>query len=201
MRKSVHLFATLAVSALLFAGCSQQTETPTNPDDQGNTNQTPPPAPPGETPDPPGEQTPDEPKTEAEIQTEIRGKLARMTDPSGYILPTDANGHVAGLTSLDEVAEALRKKGYTQEIAIRLANSFYKEQSGGAVGIIATEGEKGVFERDKEATFTKKNKNVWLVEQEHPENGLWEPHIAVFEMEVLKDGTYRLNRWETRPLR
>ncbi|HEU4962655.1 MAG TPA: hypothetical protein VFV52_02205 [Bacilli bacterium] len=206
MRKPMTLVATLAVSALLFAGCSQQTadpqQQPKPPQNNGGGTGDTAPQPPTENNDSteqPGEQAPTADKTDDEIQTEIKGKLARLTDPSGYTLPVDATGHVENATSLDDVAELLRKKGYTHDLAVLLAHSFYKENAG-AVEIIATDGRPGIFQAEQDATFTKKNKYVWHVEQQHTDNGLWEPHTAIYEIEVLRDGSYRLNLWDTRPL-
>jgi len=202
MRKSMLILVT---ASLLLTGCSLSTDkqTPTTPpptqnekpgtggqsgNGGGNNTQNPPPS---------------DPKTEAksdkQVQDEIKEKLARMTQPKGYMLEYSSDGTVKGVKTLDDVAEQLRKKGYAPDIAKNLAKSFYKVESGN-VKLVATEGWPGVFEDNKPATFTKKNKWTWTIEQKHPEDGLYEPHTAHYEVEVLKDGTYRLNVWTTKKL-
>jgi len=138
-------------------------------------------------------------KSEADVQAEIKEKLARMTQPRGYTLNVDSQNRVLDALSLSDVAEQLRKRGFAQQLAERITEEFYREQDG-AVVMLARDGLPGVFESVKEASFTKKNKYVWTVTQKHPESGLHDPHTAVYEVEVLKDGTYRLNAWSVNPL-
>ncbi|ARU63509.1 hypothetical protein CBW65_22760 [Tumebacillus avium] len=195
MRKTM---LALTAAALLLVGCSQKTESPPPqttppPSNNGGTG--------GNTPDPNGGTTDPAPvaeKSEEQIKTEIGAKLTRMTDAkSGYVLPNN-NGVVQDVTTLAEVTEKLRKKGYSLPLAETLTEEFFKEKTQGGstqVIIIARDGYPGVFEPDKEATFTKKGKWTWVIEQEHNENMLHGPHISTYEVEVLKDGTYRLNAW------
>jgi hypothetical protein len=139
-----------------------------------------------------------EEKTEAQVQQEIREKLGRLTNPkTGYALPVDANGLVKEVATLDEIAELLRKKGYAPSLAKELTEGFYKV-SGKGVMLIARDGHPGVFDTKQTAVMIKKNKWSWTVEQEHPNDQLNGPHVAVYEVEVLKDGTYRLNSWKTK---
>lgn len=184
MRKTM---LALTAAALLLVGCSQKTESPPP-------QTTPPPSNNGGTTDP----APVAEKSEEQIKTEIREKLARMTDPkSGYVLPND-NGVVQDVTTLAEVTEKLRKKGYSLPLAETLTEEFFKEQAQGGttqVIIIPRDGHPGVFEPEMEATFTKKGKWTWVIEQDHPDDKLHGPHTSTYEVEVLKDGTYRLNAW------
>lgn len=194
MRKSMLVLLT---ASLLLTGCSLQTGK-----EQTPTPTTPPPTTeekPGNTQHPP--QTDPQPvaKSDEQIQDEIKEKLARMTSVKGYTLELAGDGTVKGAETLDDVAEQFRKKGYAPDIAKNLAQSFFKVESSG-VKPISTDGWPGVFAADKPATFTKKNKWTWVVEQKHPEDGLYSPHTAHYEVEVLKDGTYRLNVWSTKEL-
>lgn len=191
----------LSVSLLLvLVGCAKQTA-----DDKSNTPpqtkvpaQTQKPAP-KETPKPTeNESTPTSDKTDEMIQAEIREKLGRMTHPPGYVLPTDSEQRVQGVSNLADVTELLRKKGYSIDLARILAQQFYQEHSsasGAYVTVIATDGYPGPFDLALDATFTRKNKYTWTVAQKHSNDALYGPHIATYDVEVLKDGTYRLNAW------
>ena len=188
MRKAI--VWVVAAGLLLLSGCSKPTETPQKPPEasQGD-----------KQPQAGGSDADKQPqaaveKTEDEIKKEITQKLARLTDPKGYALPTDSSGLVQGAASVDYVTGLLRKKGYSTELAQLLAKEFYQAQGSG-VKLIARDGAAGVFQADAEAAWTKKSKYVWLIEQSHPNDQLNGPHIAKYEVEVLKDGTYRLNSW------
>ncbi|MGB8955772.1 MAG: hypothetical protein WCC10_10370 [Tumebacillaceae bacterium] len=188
MRKAIVL--AVAAGLLVLSGCSKPAETP----------QKPPAASEGDKqPQAGGSDADKQPqaaveKTEDEIKQEITQKLARLTDPKGYALPTDSSGHVDGAVSVDDVTELLRKKGYSPDLAKLLAKEFYQAEGSG-VKLIARDGAAGVFQPDAEATWTKKSKYVWSIEQKHPNDQLNGPHVANYEVEVLKDGTYRLNAW------
>lgn len=188
MRKAIVLV--VAAGLLVLGGCSKPAETPQTPPAASES---------GKQPQAGGSDAGQQPqaaveKTEDEIKKEITQKLSRMTDPKGYALPTDSSGLVQGAASADDVAELLRKKGYSTELAKLLAKEFYQAEGSG-VKMIARDGAVGVFQADAEATWTKKSKYVWLIEQQHPNDQLNGPHIAKYEVEVLKDGTYRLNSW------
>ncbi|MGZ4031082.1 MAG: hypothetical protein ACXVDJ_02700, partial [Tumebacillaceae bacterium] len=191
----------------VLVGCSQQTQKPQDmsqkpPVTDNN----------GQQPGPSDSSTPNEgnsnvqptDKTEEQIQAEIKTKLGRMTSAkTGYVLPTDSQGLVEGATTIADVSELLRKKGFSIELATSLAKEFYKVQpaSGSTpagVMVIARDGRIGTFDPNEEATFTKKNKWIWIVEQKHPNDQLNGPHVATYEVEALKDGTYRLNSWTTK---
>ncbi|MBL0387306.1 hypothetical protein JJB07_11650 [Tumebacillus sp. ITR2] len=190
--------AAAAGLALMLTGCSQQTAQPTP------TKQVPTPTQPNvpkesgtssETPTP----TPSVDKTDDEIQVEIKEKLNRLTHTQGYILPTDSSQQVVGATTLAEVSELLRKKGYSSDLAHKLTASFYQEQ-GSAVTIIAKDGYVGAFDPALDAVLARKNKYSWTVTQKHPDDALYGPHTATYEVEVLKDGSYRLNSWSVSSL-
>jgi len=132
--------------------------------------------------------------TDAEQQAEIKAKLNRMTTPSGYVLPVDEDNVVQGAVTLEQVAEMLRKKGFAEALAMDLADEFYKEDSS-TVKLVPRDGRMGVFLLDEPATFTKKNKFTWTIVQRNTKDKLHGPHTSTYEVERLKDGTYRLNRW------
>ncbi|TCP54601.1 hypothetical protein EV586_104222 [Tumebacillus sp. BK434] len=197
MRKTM---LALCAAAWLLVGCAQKTESPppTTPPPASNQGET---GGQGTTPEPNGgaaNPAPVAEKTEEQTKGEIREKLARMTDPkTGYVLPND-NGVVQEVTTLPEVTEKLRKKGYSLPLAQTLTEEFFKEQTRGGttqVVIIPRGGHPGVFQPEQAATFTKKGKWIWVIEQDHDDNLLHGPHISSYEVEVLKDGTYRLNTW------
>ncbi len=184
----------LSVASLLFVGCSQQVEQPVTPPQETKAQGG------GETSNP----SQDAVKTEEETKQEIREKLTRLTEPkAGYVLPTSDDGVVQDVSSLAEVTERLRKKGYSLPLAKALTAEFYKEQgASGAkkVMLIAKGGYKGQFAGTAEATFTKINRWAWQIVQKHPEDQLYGAHISTYEVEVLKDGTYRLNAWTNQDL-
>jgi hypothetical protein len=196
MQKAIPL---LVVALLLLTACSSPTDSPPKPPEtskgqpqQGNSDHQM-----SETKKEDEDQLDD--KTEEQIQKEIREKLGRMTHPKGYSLPLNHEGFVQGVSTLDEVEELLRKKGYAPEIARSLTEEFYQVKGSG-VTLIARDGAPGVFDPEKPAAFFKKNKWTWTVEQEHKDDALHGSHVASYEVELLKDGNYRLNRWKTKPL-
>ncbi|MCX7571769.1 hypothetical protein OS242_17635 [Tumebacillus sp. DT12] len=203
MQKAIPIFV---AAAMMLTACSAPADDPAPPS-------TPPPktSEPGQQPGSPGgsggsgtdpnggtEEKAGE-KSEEQIQKEIREKLARMTHPKGYSLPHDGSGRVEDVETLDEVAELLRKKGYAPDIARTLTEEFY-EAKNGAIQLIPRDGYPGVFDADKPAAFFKKNKWTWTVEQDHKDDMLHGPHVATYEVEVLRDGSYRLNVWRTKPV-
>jgi hypothetical protein len=198
MRKGMLVLT--AAALLLLAGCSEKTGSPEPQATLPKTND-------GDAQKPIEPAQPPlkaEEKTEDQIKQEIREKLGRLTTPqSGYAQPVGDDNAVQGVSSLEEVTELLRKKGYSLPLAKTLTHEFYKEQTQGGqtkVVLIARDGYAGVFDPKEEATFTKKNKWIWVVEQEHPDDALHGPHTATYEVEVLKDGTYRLNSWTTKAM-
>jgi hypothetical protein len=209
MRKIIPALVATLVLPVVLVGCSQQTQKPQDasptPPIQGNngqgTGQTD-----SSTPSEGNDNVQPADKTEEQIQAEIKTKLGRMTSPkTGYVLPADHNGLVEGATTLADVSEQLRKKGFSVALATSLAQEFYKAQpvSGSTpagVKVIPRDGRIGTFDPKLDATFTKKNKWIWIVEQKHPDDQLHGPHIATYEVEALKDGTYRLNNWTTKNL-
>jgi hypothetical protein len=209
MRKTITALVAALVLPAVLVGCSQQTQKPqdTSPKPPITDNN-------GQQSGPSDSTTPSEgngtvkptDKTDEVIQAEIKTKLGRMTSvKTGYVLPTDSHGLVEGATTIADVSELLRKKGFSIELATSIAKEFYKVQpaSGSTpagVTVIARDGRIGTFDPNKEATFTKKNKRIWIVEQKHQDDQLHGPHVALYEVEALKDGTYRLNSWTTKNL-
>ncbi|ASS74774.1 hypothetical protein CIG75_07150 [Tumebacillus algifaecis] len=203
MRKAVLM---LAITAMLLVGCAPKADqqkpsgqtAPPQSNNGGTGSDTPKPSDGTKLPTPTAE------KTDEQIKTEIRAKLQRLTTAqSGYSLPVNDKQVVQQVSSLQDVTESLRKKGYSQPLAKTLTEEFYQERiTGGTAQIIllARGGHMGRFSTDAEATFTKKSKWVWLIEQEHPDDNLHGPHTSTYEVEVLKDGTYRLNSWTNRKL-
>lgn len=190
--------ALLASLSLALAGCSEPAAKPaptkTAPQTPSNGSTLP-----KESDKPIENAAPSADKTDDQMQAEIKEKLNRLTHPQGYVLPTDAAQHVIGAATLDEVSELLRKKGYSLDLARTLTQQFYKT-SNGAVTIIATDGYPGAFDPAQDAVFARKNKYAWSITQKHPDDALHGPHTANYEVEVLKDGSYRLNAWTTQNL-
>ncbi|PWK16004.1 hypothetical protein [Tumebacillus permanentifrigoris] len=204
MRTIKPLWLTLALLAslsLALVGCSEQTAKPvpnkSTPQTPSNATKLPTES------DKPIENPTPTPKSDDEIQAEIKEKLNRMTHPQGYVLPTDAEQHVTGVSTLAQVSEQLRKKGYSIDLARVLTQQFYQEHatSGSAyVTILATDGYPGAYDPRLEAVFARKNKFAWTITQKHPDDVLNGPNVATYEVEVLKDGSYRLNAWKAENL-
>ncbi|KEO85144.1 hypothetical protein [Tumebacillus flagellatus] len=196
-KPTVFLAAAAALS-LLLTGCSLETVEPKPSAPAPAPSQTPSPSDlpketglPGTTD---AEPTPSAGKTDDQIQAEIREKLGRLTHPQGYILPADAAQTVTGVSTTAEVTELLRKKGYSLDLARSLTAEFYREKNQ-TVTIVAREGMAGGFDPAQDAVLARKNKFTWTITQKHPDDPLSGPNTAVYEVEVLKDGSYRLNAW------
>jgi hypothetical protein len=208
------MWMTASLAALLLTGCSSDSPEPKQPTTTDQPKQAQPdkgqsagPKENGTTPAPitgeagqGNEGNPASEKTDDQIKGEIRTKLARLTAAkTGYSLPADANLAIKGAATLEDVTEMLRKKGYSVELAKTLTHEFFKEKDGHVV-MVARDGYAGRFLEQEDAEFTKSGKHVWTVVQKHLDDQLHGPHVSTYEVEVLKDGTYRLNSWKNKQL-